>query len=57
MDIISEKENKIEVKGLYSFRPQPDKTSSFEKIIQNPIIEDPIELQTLMTMTLKSSVR
>ena len=46
MDIISEKENEMEIKRSYSFRPQSDKTSSFEKIIQNPIIEDPVELQT-----------
>ena len=54
MDIISEKENEMEIKRSYSFRPQSDKTSSFEKIIQNPIIEDPVELQTLMMKELYS---
>ncbi|GKD66680.1 hypothetical protein Tco_1308788 [Tanacetum coccineum] len=41
MDLISEKEETIEAKETYSFRPQSDKTSSFEKIIQNPIVQDP----------------
>ncbi|GKC86285.1 hypothetical protein Tco_1142002 [Tanacetum coccineum] len=41
MDLVSEKEETIEVKETYSFRPQSDKTLSFEKIIQNPIIHDP----------------
>ncbi|GJW94618.1 hypothetical protein Tco_0174290 [Tanacetum coccineum] len=41
MDLISKKEEKIEVKETYSFRPQTDKTSSFEKIIQNLIVQDP----------------
>lgn len=48
MDMISEKEEKIDIKGIYSFRPQSDKTSTFEKIIQNPIIQDPVEIQVLM---------
>lgn len=54
MDVISEKEKELKAKESYSFRPQSDKTSSFEKIIQNPIIQDPVELQTLMMKELHS---
>ncbi|GJX01013.1 hypothetical protein Tco_0184926 [Tanacetum coccineum] len=39
MDLFSQKEEKIEVKKTYSFRPQTDKTLSFEKTIQNPIVQ------------------
>ncbi|GJZ27832.1 hypothetical protein Tco_0572479 [Tanacetum coccineum] len=54
MDLISEKEETINVKETYSFRPQSDKTSSFEKIIQNPIVQDPVELQILTMKELYS---
>ncbi|GJV73580.1 hypothetical protein Tco_1493575 [Tanacetum coccineum] len=54
MDLISEKEETIEAKETYSFRPQSDKTLSFEKIIQNPIVQDPVELQILTMKELYS---
>ncbi|GJX01012.1 hypothetical protein Tco_0184925, partial [Tanacetum coccineum] len=54
IDLIYEEEEKIEVKETYSFRPQTDKTLSFEKIIQNPIVEDPVELQILTMKELYS---
>ncbi|GKB79452.1 hypothetical protein Tco_0946347 [Tanacetum coccineum] len=47
MDLISEKEEKFMVKETYSFRPQTYKTSYFEKIIQNPNVQDPVKLQIL----------
>ncbi|GJY98857.1 hypothetical protein Tco_0516287 [Tanacetum coccineum] len=54
MDLISEKEEAIKVKETYSFRPQSDKTSSFETIIQNLIVQDPVELQILIMKELYS---
>ncbi|GKF89184.1 hypothetical protein Tco_0263147, partial [Tanacetum coccineum] len=54
MDLISEKEETIEAKETYSFRPQSDKTSSFETIIQNLIVQDPVELQILIMKELYS---
>ncbi|GJU64375.1 mitochondrial import receptor subunit TOM20-like protein [Tanacetum coccineum] len=54
IDLVSEKDETIKVKETYSFRPQTDKTLSFEKIIQNLIVQDPVEIQILTMKELYS---